>query len=373
MHIGHRPWKRVAWVCLTALVWLGVGHAALAQADLSGSYDGQLVATNGVTASSVAATLSQSGRVLSGTVSLTLSEARLTGTYNVHGKNTGKRFWHLGKSDTGARFSWRGPASAAPLTGRLRLATRPYVHLRGTLTLTPGTGGGGGGTGTGAALYTQNCSACHGADARGVAGRPDIHCNKAIHDTVRNGRTGSIGVMPAFANLSDADIAAIQSFLNSLCTTPQTPAEFFSSSCASCHGSDAAGLGGRPDIRCTVRSRIYNAMRSGRGNGLMPVFTASAVPDTQVDQLADYLGSLCDGTPAGFFRSNCVTCHGATGGGGVNADGIPGPNMRCTATNDFLEKVQLGSNPMPAFPEFTTTDVQAIASFVQVNFCPLGG
>ncbi len=149
-------------------------------------------------------------------------------------------------------------------------------------------------------------------------------------------------------------------------------AALFLQNCSGCHGTDAHGLGGRPDIRCTASSRIYNAMRTGRGNGLMPVFAASAVPDAQVEQIVSYLGSLCDGTPAGNFRSNCVTCHSATAGGGVNANGVHGPNIRCTGTNDFLEKVQVGSDAMPPFREFTTTDIEAIASYVQQDFCPLG-
>jgi len=179
--------------------------------------------------------------------------------------------------------------------------------LRGTLTFVVHQGGTPAGAGAG--LFAQNCSACHGAGARGLAGRPDVHCNASIHDTVRNGRSGSIGTMPAFANLSDADIAAIQEYLSSLCAAPTGP-ELFASNCAACHGADAAGQAGRPNVQCTVRSRILNAVRNGRGNGLMPIFSTTTLPNAQVDLITGYLGTLCSGMPGDLFASNCATCHG---------------------------------------------------------------
>jgi mono/diheme cytochrome c family protein len=122
-----------------------------------------------------------------------------------------------------------------------------------------------------------------------------------------------------------------------------------------------------------VRSRILDAVRRGRGNGLMPAFTTAALGDANLDAVIGYLGGLCSGTPAARFASNCVTCHGPTGGGGQNADGVVGPNLRCQSTHDFVEKVTSGGEGMPSFPELTTTDVTAIASYVQTTFCPLGG
>jgi ubiquinol-cytochrome c reductase cytochrome c subunit len=163
----------------------------------------------------------------------------------------------------------------------------------GTCEASGGTGGPGGG-GTGADLYTFNCASCHGADARGLQDRPDIHCHKSIHDVVRSGRGGPTG-MPAFPALDDADIAAIQAHLDALC----------------------------------------------------PAGTA---------------------TGEELFASNCASCHGATGGGGRNADGVRGPDVRCQDTHDFLEKVRNGDDEMPAFPALDAPAIDRIIAYVR-TFC----
>ena len=62
-------------------------------------------------------------------------------------------------------------------------------------------------------LYIQNCYVCHGADARGDIG-PNIRCNTNIAPTVKSGGI----IMPPF-NLTDPEIAAIQAYLNYLCST----------------------------------------------------------------------------------------------------------------------------------------------------------
>ena len=92
---------------------------------------------------------------------------------------------------------------------------------------------------------------------------------------------------------------------------------------------------------------------------------------TEVEAIAAHLAGLCSGLPGDRFASNCATCHGATAGGGRNADGVRGPNIRCTGANDFLEKLRFGDDAMPAFPELGSTGAGAVASFVQQNFCPL--
>ena len=72
----------------------------------------------------------------------------------------------------------------------------------------------------GARLYAQRCSACHGADGRGGVGVPlalpaflssvdDVYLRK----TMRLGRPGR--VMPAFTQLTDAEVEAIVAHLRS--------------------------------------------------------------------------------------------------------------------------------------------------------------
>lgn len=78
---------------------------------------------------------------------------------------------------------------------------------------------------TGPALYTQNCSACHGASGTGVPGAfpplagdpvvndksPTAHITTVLHGLANKviGGTKYSSQMPAFSQLSDADIAAI--------------------------------------------------------------------------------------------------------------------------------------------------------------------
>ena len=95
----------------------------------------------------------------------------------------------------------------------------------------------------GAALYAQNCSSCHQADANGLAGqfpplrgRVDKIAAPAdgrhyLADILIHGMAGSIqvgsdtyvGYMPAFAQLPDDQIATILDWVSSLGSTKPVP------------------------------------------------------------------------------------------------------------------------------------------------------
>lgn len=158
-----------------------------------------------------------------------------------------------------------------------------------------GGGGGGGHPTDGAGLWNAYCASCHGADARGLEGRPDVHCSKQILDAVRNGRTGVAGDMPAFPELRDAEIALIQGFLDTLCPTDgASGTELYAGNCASCHGDDAAGgtngSGVRgPDIRCKEADELQEKVR--RGDGDMPAFPE--LTTAAVGRIADFVSGLC--------------------------------------------------------------------------------
>lgn len=77
---------------------------------------------------------------------------------------------------------------------------------------------------TGAALYAQHCQACHQADGRGLDGRvaADFNASPGVLDksdeellrSVREGRTGSIGTMPAMgATLTEEELRQALSFV----------------------------------------------------------------------------------------------------------------------------------------------------------------
>jgi ubiquinol-cytochrome c reductase cytochrome c subunit len=220
-------------------------------------------------------------------------------------------------------------------------------------------------------LYTDNCASCHGDDARGLQGRPDIRCAVHIHDPVRLGRGTGTDAMPAFPNLSDADITTIQGILTGLCNASgRTGVDLYTSNCATCHGADARGTASGPNVRCATR--VADAVRNGRGAGVMPPFLPTELSDADVASVETYLGGLCAASgpqrAADLYLSNCATCHGPTGGGGRNADGVSGPEIQCTSAGDFTDAVRSGDDAMPAFPALSATDVADIRAFVAA-FC----
>lgn len=269
----------------------------------------------------------------------------------------------------GQRFS-SGDASDLTLQHWVELVTAPACVGSGGGGGNGGGGnGGGGGGGSTGDLYTDNCASCHGSDARGLNGQPDIHCNRDIHDVVRNGRSGTIGVMPAFPNLSDTDIATIQAHLGTLCPAgAATGAELFASNCATCHGADAGGVDPAPSVRCATM--VADAVQVGRGTR-MPAFPSLAGAD--LSHLEGFLDQLCTEhgrTGADLYAGNCSTCHGATANGGRNGLGVHGPGIRCKDAGEFGEKIRYGEDGMPAFPALDSTDVSAIVDYVHASFCP---
>ncbi len=110
----------------------------------------------------------------------------------------------------------------------------------------------------GAQLFARNCAACHGSNGNGGVGVPlalpdfqnGIDDNFLIK-TIRVGRPGR--VMPAFTQLSDAEVKAIVAHIRTW--VPQKPfharmkskgnakhgAELFAQRCAVCHGAQGGG------------------------------------------------------------------------------------------------------------------------------------
>ena len=111
----------------------------------------------------------------------------------------------------------------------------------------------------GAQLYDQHCSACHGTTGQGGTGVPlaleDFQrqvSDDFLRKTIRHGRPGR--VMPAFTQISDADVEAIvlhiRSFTNEpgvkesgsvIRGNPQHGQQLFAQHCAACHGENGKG------------------------------------------------------------------------------------------------------------------------------------
>ncbi|HSX59464.1 MAG TPA: cytochrome-c oxidase, cbb3-type subunit III [Tahibacter sp.] len=140
----------------------------------------------------------------------------------------------------------------------------------------------------GQSLFANHCAACHGADARGARGFPDLtdavwHWGGAPADILTTVSDGRQAMMPplkaAFAN--DAEIDETVAYVRSLskqtvdAALAERGAPRFAATCAACHGPDGKGnaLMGAPDLTdgywlyggdaATVRATVVNG-RSGQ-------------------------------------------------------------------------------------------------------------
>ncbi len=141
----------------------------------------------------------------------------------------------------------------------------------------------------GTRLFANNCAVCHGADAGGNFGFPNLTDEdwlyggtaEAIKATITNGR---VAAMPAWgAILGEEKIAQIAEYVVSLSGQEHDSAiaevgkPLFLQNCAVCHGGDAKGLHltGAPNLADDVwlydgsAAGIRQSIRDGR-NGVMP-------------------------------------------------------------------------------------------------------
>ena len=163
-------------------------------------------------------------------------------------------------------------------------------------------------------LFVNNCAACHGSDARGARGFPNLTDDEwqwggtpeQIVATISNGRNA---VMPAFgAALSDAQLDALVDYVQSLAGRDIPPErvaagqmQFLQSGCLACHGPTGAGnaLVGGPPLNNEIwlygsgPSAIRESIRDGR-MGQMPAQEPILGAD-RVHVLAAYVLSLSQG------------------------------------------------------------------------------
>ncbi len=114
-------------------------------------------------------------------------------------------------------------------------------------------------------LFANNCAACHGSNARGAVGFPNLTDDawlwggsaEAIKTSIADGRTGS---MPAWGSiLNDEQITQVTDYVVSLSSTENTSEStegktVFQTYCAACHGAEGQGMTalGAPDLTDTV-------------------------------------------------------------------------------------------------------------------------
>ena len=162
-------------------------------------------------------------------------------------------------------------------------------------------------------LYLTYCMQCHGADARGAKGFPNLTDSDwqfggepaQIEQTIADGR---MGVMPAHAQLGADTIKDLANYVRSLSGLPNDSVRaakgkeaFASAGCSGCHGPDAKGMHalGAPNLTDKVwlygssEATIVETITKGRQNK-MPAWK-EFLGDAKVHLLAAYVLSLGQG------------------------------------------------------------------------------
>lgn len=159
-------------------------------------------------------------------------------------------------------------------------------------------------------LFMNNCSQCHGSDARGSRGFPNLTDNdwlyggspEKIKETITNGR---IGVMPPIAAAvgNEEDVKNVANYVLSLSGSPHDSARAANGKdkfaiCAACHGAEGKGNQtiGAPNLTDNIwlhgagEDAIIKRIHEGKTNQ-MPTWQAKFTP-AQIHVLTSYVWGL---------------------------------------------------------------------------------
>jgi cytochrome c oxidase cbb3-type subunit 3 len=163
-------------------------------------------------------------------------------------------------------------------------------------------------------LFINNCATCHGSDARGSKGFPNLTDGdwlyggspEKIEETITQGRQGVMPPMAAAVG-SSTDVRNLANFVLSLSDSPHNSiaaqlgkAKF--TACAACHGMDGKGNPalGAPNLTDKVwlhgwgEELIVTMVNQGKTN-VMPSQAGRLAPE-QIHLLAAYVWSLSQPT-----------------------------------------------------------------------------
>lgn len=160
-------------------------------------------------------------------------------------------------------------------------------------------------------LFLNYCSQCHGSDARGNKGIPNLTDTDwlyggdpaTIETTILHGRTGQMPSMAAVLG-TDQDVVNVADYVLSLSNSPQADpvrAAFGKEkfmNCAGCHGADGHGnqTVGAPNLTDKIwlwggsKDTVIETITKGRSN-TMPAFK-DFLGESKVHVLAAYIWSL---------------------------------------------------------------------------------
>ena len=163
-------------------------------------------------------------------------------------------------------------------------------------------------------LFMNNCAQCHGSDARGSKGFPNLTDGDWLHggapekilETLTKGRIGNMPPMAAAVGTPD-DVKNVAHYVLSLSGSPHDSlraslgkAKFVA--CAACHGMDGKGNPalGAPNLSDDIWLHGYgeNAIIAMVNNGKMNQMPAQAdkLGAAQLHVLSDYVWSLSNKT-----------------------------------------------------------------------------
>ncbi|MBK6595921.1 MAG: cytochrome-c oxidase, cbb3-type subunit III [Burkholderiales bacterium] len=165
-------------------------------------------------------------------------------------------------------------------------------------------------------LFMNNCSQCHGSDARGAKGIPNLTdadwlhggAPEVIKETLVKGRMGNMPPMAAAVGTAD-DVKNVAHYVLSLSNSPNDSVranlgkEKFAA-CAACHGMDGKGNPalGAPNLTDNIwlhgfgESAIVAMVNNGKINQ-MPA-QADRLNDGQIGVLAAYVWGLSNNAKA---------------------------------------------------------------------------
>lgn len=158
-------------------------------------------------------------------------------------------------------------------------------------------------------LFSNNCATCHGADAGGNLGYPNLRDKdwlyggkpEQIKASIVNGRQGA---MPAWGSMGDEKINQLTAYVESLSKAQATlsaeaqQGKMNFAMCMGCHGMDGKGNKalGAPDLTDNIwlyggsTEAIRNSIANGR-NGIMPAHK-DLLGEEKIHLLSAYIFSL---------------------------------------------------------------------------------
>lgn len=159
-------------------------------------------------------------------------------------------------------------------------------------------------------LFANNCAQCHGSDARGAYGFPNLTDDdwlwggspEQIHTTITEGRTAMM--MPWASALGDQGVNQVTAYVITLSGREADPAlarageKIFQQFCTSCHGAEGKGnyMFGAPNLTDDIWlyggsfGQIQHTVRNGR-QGQMPA-QKNLLDTNQIQLLTAYVYSL---------------------------------------------------------------------------------